>query len=119
LIILAIVIASSVLGFTQEYRSEKAVEALKKMTAPTANVIRDGKEAKIAATKLVPGDIILLYTGDRVPADARLIEAFTMKTDEAPLTGESKAVNKDTQELPENTSLNDRTNLVFTGTVVV
>ncbi|HSQ48735.1 MAG TPA: HAD-IC family P-type ATPase, partial [Candidatus Deferrimicrobiaceae bacterium] len=119
LIILAIVIASSVLGFTQEYRSEKAVEALKKMTAPTANVIRDGKETKIAATKLVPGDIILLYTGDRVPADARLIEAFTMKTDEAPLTGESKAVNKDTQELPENTPLNDRTNLVFTGTVVV
>jgi P-type Ca2+ transporter type 2C len=119
LIVLAIVIASSALGFTQEYRSEKAVEALKKMTAPIANVIRDGKETKIAATKLVPGDIILLYTGDRIPADARLIEAFTMKTDEAPLTGESKAVNKDTQELPENTTLNDRTNLVFTGTVVV
>ncbi|MCJ7793882.1 cation-transporting P-type ATPase, partial [Candidatus Bathyarchaeota archaeon] len=78
-IILAIVIASAVLGFTQEYRSEKAVEALKKMTAPTANVLREGKSMKVAASQLVPGDIILLYTGDKIPADARLLEAFTLK----------------------------------------
>ena len=71
IIILVIVIASAVLGFTQEFRSEKAVEALKKMTAPTAIVIRDGKEIKIQATELVPGDIILLYTGDKVPADSQ------------------------------------------------
>ena len=77
LIILAIVIASASLGFTQEYRSEKAVEALKKMAAPTAIVIRDGKETKLPANQLVPGDIILLYTGDKVPADARLIEDTT------------------------------------------
>jgi len=118
-IIIAIVIASAVLGFTQEYRSEKAVEALKKMTAPTASLLRDGKEVRIPAAQLVPGDIILLYTGDKVPADARLLEAFTMKTDEAPLTGESSAVNKTVLELPEQTQLNDRKNMVFTGTVVV
>ena len=119
IIILAIVIASATLGFTQEYRSEKAVEALKKMTSPTASVLRDGKEVRIPAAELVPGDIILLYTGDKIPADGRLLEAFTMKTDEAPLTGESSAVNKSTLELPEQTQLNDRKNMVFTGTVVV
>ena len=119
IIILAIVVASATLGFTQEYRSEKAVEALKKMTSPTASVLRGGKEVRIPATELVPGDIILLYTGDKIPADGRLIEAFTMKTDEAPLTGESSAVNKSSFELPEQTQINDRKNMVFTGTVVV
>jgi Ca2+-transporting ATPase len=119
IIILAIVIASATLGFTQEYRSEKAVEALKKMTSPTASVLRDGKEIRIPASQLVPGDIIYLYTGDKVPADGRLFEAFTMKTDEASLTGESSAVNKSILELPEQTQLNDRKNMVFTGTVVV
>lgn len=119
LIILAIVIASAVLGFTQEYRSEKAVEALKKMTTPVATVMREGKEAKIPANHLVPGDIILIYTGDKIPADARLLEAYTLKTDEAPLTGESAPVDKVTDALPENTPLNDRKNTVFAGTVVV
>ncbi|HLN89423.1 MAG TPA: HAD-IC family P-type ATPase, partial [Candidatus Binatia bacterium] len=118
-IILAIVIASAVLGFSQEYRSEKAVEALKKMTAPTASVLRDGKELKVPASQLVPGDIIFLYTGDKMPADARLLEAFAMKTDEASLTGESAPVDKSTMPLPEQTPLNDRRNLIFTGTVVV
>ncbi|NLB75143.1 MAG: cation-translocating P-type ATPase [Crenarchaeota archaeon] len=119
LIILAIVIASAVLGFTQEYRSEKAVEALKKMAAPNAIAIRDDKEIKIPATQLVPGDIVLLYTGDKIPADARLIETFTMKTDEAPLTGESAPVDKTTDELPSETQLNDRRNMIFSGTAVV
>ena len=119
IIIIAIVIASAVLGFSQEYRSGKAVEALKKMTAPTANVLRDGKEVKIPANQLVPGDIIFLYTGDKIPADARLLEVFTMKTDEASLTGESSPVNKSVLTLPDQTPLNDRRNLVFTGTVVV
>jgi P-type Ca2+ transporter type 2C len=118
-IILAIVIASAVLGFSQEYRSEKAVEALKKMTAPTAIVLRDGKETKIPACELVPGDIILLYTGDKVPADSRLLEVYTMKTDEASLTGESLPVNKTSSALAEQTPLNDRCNLIFTGTIVV
>ena len=118
LIIFIIVIASAVLGFTQEYRSEKAVEALKKMTSPNAAVIRDGKETKILAGQLVPGDIILLYTGDKVPADARLIEAHNLKVEEAALTGESTAVDKTTPAIPDNAQLNDRRNMVYTGTII-
>ncbi len=118
-IIFIIVAASAILGFTQEYRSEKAVEALKKMTSPTASVLRDGKESRIPACELVPGDIMILYTGDKVPADGRLLEAFSMKDDEAPLTGESSPVNKSAETLPEQTQLNDRENMVYTGTVVV
>jgi P-type Ca2+ transporter type 2C len=118
IIILIIVFASAILGFTQEYRSEKAVEALKKMTSPTAIVIRDGKESKIPANQLVPGDIILLYTGDKIPVDARLIEAHNLKVEEAALTGESTAVNKTTVTIPEEAQLNDRNNMVYTGTII-
>jgi P-type Ca2+ transporter type 2C len=118
LIIFAIVIASALLGFFGEYRSEKAVEALKKMTAPVATVFREGKEKKIPANSIVPGDIIVLYTGDKVPADARLIEAFNLKIEEAALTGESAPVNKNTAVLPDQTQLNDKANMVFTGTIV-
>ena len=117
-IILIIVFASAILGFTQEYRSEKAVEALKKMTSPTALVIRNGKETRIQASEIVPGDILLLYAGDRVPADARLIEAHTLKVEEAALTGESNAVNKDTNALSDKAQLNDRRNMVYTGTSI-
>lgn len=118
-IIFAIILASAALGFTQEYRSEKAVEALKRMTAPTATVLRDGgRETKVPANELVPGDIILLYTGDKVPADARIIEAFNLKVDEAALTGESASVNKSSEPLPEDTQLNDMRNMLFTGTIV-
>lgn len=119
IVIIAIVIACAVLGFFEEYRAEKALEALKKMTAPTATVLRDGKEVQIQTSEVVPGDILLLYTGDKVPADARLIEAVNMKTDEAPLTGESTPVNKNVKPLPEDTPISDRRNMVFTGTVVV
>jgi Ca2+-transporting ATPase len=119
IVIIAIVMACAVLGFTQEYKAEKALEALKKMTAPTATVLRDGKEMELETRDLVPGDIILLYTGDKVPADARLIEAMNMKTDEAPLTGESTPVNKNVKPLPEKTIVSDRRNTLFTGTVVV
>jgi len=119
IVIIAIVMACAVLGFTQEYKAEKALEALKKMTAPTATVLRDGKEMELETRDLVPGDIILLYTGDKVPADARLIEAMNMKTDEAPLTGESTPVNKNVKPLPEETIVSDRRNTLFTGTVVV
>jgi len=119
IVIIAIVLACAILGFTQEYRSEKALEALKKMTAPTAMVLRDGKEVKVQASEIVPGDIILLYTGDKVAADARIIEAINLKTDEAPLTGESTSVNKKADPLPEHTTLPERRNTVFTGTVVV
>ena len=119
IIIFAIVIASAALGFTQEYRSEKAVDALKRMAAPTAIVLRNGKQERIPANQLVPGDIILLYTGDKVPADARILEAFNLKLDEAALTGESAPVEKNADPVPEETQLNDRHNMVFTGTIVV
>ena len=119
IIIIAIVVVCAILGFVEEYRSEKALEALKKMTAPTAMVLRDGKEVKVQASEIVPGDIILLYTGDKVPADARLIEAINLKVDEAPLTGESAPVNKTVNPLPEETGISERRNIVFTGTAVV
>jgi Ca2+-transporting ATPase len=119
IVIVAIVIATAVLGFTQEYRSEKAVEALKRMIAPTATVLRAGKEEKIPASQIVPGDIILLYAGDKVPADARVVKSFNLKIDEAPLTGESSPVDKDIDVCDEEIPLNDRQNMVFTGTIVV
>ncbi len=118
-IILIIVVMSALLGFRQEYRSSKALDALKKMTAPSAIVLRDGKEVKIPANQLVPGDIILLYTGDKVPADARIIEAYSLKIEEAALTGESAPADKTSLPLPENTQLNDQRNMLFGGTVVV
>ena len=119
IVIIAIVIACAVLGFFEEHRAEKALEALKKMAAPTATVLRDGREVQVQAREVVPGDIILLYTGDKVPADARLIEAINLKTDESPLTGESTPVNKDVEPLPEDTPVSDRRNMVFAGTVIV
>ncbi len=117
-VIIAIVGAVATLGFAQEYRAEKALEALKKMTAPTAQVLRDGKEIKIRTADVVPGDILLLYTGDKVSADARLIEVMNLKTDEAPLTGESAPVRKNIEPLPEETPVSERINTVFAGTTV-
>ncbi len=119
IIIMTIVMATAILGFVEEHRSEKAVEALKKMTAPIAMVLRDGKDVKIPTSEIVPGDIILLYTGDKVPADARLIESMNLKIDEAALTGESSPVNKSIGVCAEEIPLNDRRNMAFTGTVVV
>jgi Ca2+-transporting ATPase len=118
-VIIAIVLATAILGFAEEFRSEKAVEALKKMTAPIAALLRDGKEVKVPASEIVPGDIVLLYTGDRVPADARLIESINLKVNEAPLTGESSPVKKNVDVCVEKTSLGERRNMVFAGTVVV
>jgi len=119
IIIIAIVLATALLGFAQEFRSEKAVEALKKMTAPTATVLRSGKELRIPTIEIVPGDILLLNTGDKVPADSRLIESVNLKVDEASLTGESAPVNKNAQVGDEGLPIGDRRNMVFAGTVVV
>lgn len=118
-IISIVIVVTAVLGFRQEYRSGKALDALKKMTAPVANVLRNGKEVKISASQLVPGDIILLYTGDKVPADARIIEAHSLKVEEAALTGESAPADKSSDVLSENTPLNDQHNMLFGGTVLV
>jgi Ca2+-transporting ATPase len=119
IVIIAIVLACAILGFVEEFRSEKALEALKKMTAPTAMVLRDGKEVIVQTSELVPGDIILLYTGDKIPADSRLLESFNLKIHEASLTGESSPVTKEVTPLPEETPINDRRDMAFTGTVVV
>ena len=114
-----IVLFAAGLGFVQEYRAEQAMEALKKMAAPTASVLRDGKEVEIAARELVPGDIILLRTGDRIPADARLIEAINLKADEASLTGESVPIEKMSNPIEGEMSVGDRRNMVFMGTAAV
>ncbi len=111
-----IVILNSVVGFIQEYRSEKAMEAMKKLTAPKARVIRNGDETMIDARKIVPGDIVLLEAGDRVPADGRLIETVDLKADEAVLTGESTDVTKDVGVLKEEAPIADRKNSVFMAT---
>jgi Ca2+-transporting ATPase len=119
-LILAIILLMGAAGFLQEYKAEKAVRALKEMAAPRAKVVRDGVVEQVDARELVPGDVILLEEGDRVPADARLIEAEDLEVDESPLTGESAPVEKDPGEvLPEDTPVADRSNMVFMGTYVV
>ncbi|MEM2740114.1 MAG: HAD-IC family P-type ATPase, partial [Candidatus Bathyarchaeia archaeon] len=104
----AIVILCATTGFIQEYRAEKAIEALKRLAAPKARVIRDGIEVIIPASEVVPGDILALEEGDQIPADARLIEAIELKTNEAVLTGESTPVNKELTMLPGDTPVSER-----------
>jgi Ca2+-transporting ATPase len=119
LVIMIIVVLNSVLGFTQEYRAEQAMAALKRMAVPHVRVLRDGHIKEVMARELVPGDIILLETGNTVPADARLLESVNMRVQEAVLTGESEAVEKDTAPLAEaNPPLGDRVNSVYMGTIV-
>src|SRR4030043_1929064 len=119
IVILVIVLFAAGLGFIQEYRAEGAMEALKRMAAPTASVLRGGKEIEVNAHELVPGDIILLKTGDRVPADARLIEAVNLKVEAASLTGESVPVEKTNTALQGEISIGDRRSMVFMGTAAV
>jgi len=119
IVIFIIVLFAAGLGFIQEYRAERAMEALKRMAAPTTSVLRDRREIEIPAHEVVPGDIVLLKTGDRIPADARLIEAVNIKVDEASLTGESVPVEKTIKALQGEISLGDRKNMVFAGTAVV
>ena len=115
--IAVIVLFAVLLGFVQEYRAERAIEALKQMAAPTATALRDGEETEVAARDLVPGDVILLRAGDRIPADARLIEAINLQVEEAVLTGESVPVEKHTTPLPNgDLAVGDRKNMVYSGT---
>ena len=94
LTIIAIVLLDAILGFIQEYRTERTLEALEKMTAPTAKVIRDGRLIEIEASKLVSGDIFRIESGDRIPADGKILEQSDLRCDESVLTGESRAVKK-------------------------
>ncbi len=119
-IVIAVIVLFAVgLGFVQEYRAERAIEALRKMAAPTATVLRDQVESKIPARELVPGDVILLRTGDRVPADARLLESVNMQVEEAALTGESVPVEKHIRALEnEDLPVGDRKNMLYAGTAI-
>jgi len=117
-VILAIVIASAGLGFYQEHRAEQSLALLKKMAAPTATVVRDAQAKVIPARELVPGDLITLDPGDKVPADARIIEEMNLQIDEAVLTGESAPVSKSPPRLEIETPLHERSNVAFSGTVV-
>ncbi|HEY3362617.1 MAG TPA: calcium-transporting P-type ATPase, PMR1-type [Methanosarcina sp.] len=117
-VILFTVLLAGVLGFVQEYRAEESIKLLKSLTSPEALIVRDGKEAKILSSLLVPGDILLLQAGDRIPADARLLEALSLKIDESSLTGESVPVEKNTAIFPPETPQPDRKNMVYTGTSV-
>ena len=119
LVITVIVLLAVLLGFIQEHRAGRAIEALRKMAAPTARVLRDGHEAVVPARDLVPGDVVLLRTGDRVPADARVMQAVNLTIDEAALTGESTAVEKTAARFEDaRLPLGDRRNLTYAGTLV-
>jgi P-type Ca2+ transporter type 2C len=118
-IIGVIVIFCAVLGFIQEYRAERALKELKKMLSPTITVLREGNEEEVSSKELVPGDILILEAGDRIPSDARLIEINSLKCDEASLTGESLPVGKALSALTDETLVADRTNMVFAGTTVI
>lgn len=115
-LILLIVILNAIMGVMQESKAEKALDALKNMSAPHARVIRNGIEEIIDAKDLVPGDIIKLEAGDFIPADARLLKSVSLKCEEAALTGESVPSEKDAEEIiPDNAALGDRSNMVFSG----
>ena len=117
-VILAILMANAVIGFIQEYKAEKAIEALKKMASLKAIVVRDGEEKEINAEELVPGDIIILHAGAKVPADARLISLNNLQAQEASLTGESLPVKKEIATYKRELQLGDIKNMVFSGTII-
>lgn len=119
IVIFIIVVFAAGLGFVQEYRAEKAIQALKKMAAPLASVLRDGQEIEVPSRELVPGDIIVIRTGDKIPADARIITDMNLRTEESALTGESLAVDKSIEPVDEAAVLGDRLNMLFMGTVAV
>lgn len=118
-VILAIVLLNAALGFTQHYRAEQALDRLRELTAPTATAVRDGRSGMVPAARLVPGDLISLHAGDRVPADARLCEVHHLATAEAILTGEAFAEEKSTHAVPAESPLADRTCMVYMGTTAV
>ncbi len=114
--ILAVVLLNAVMGYVQQARAEKAVGALKQMSAAHATVLRDGEREDVAAADLVPGDIVVIEEGDTIPADSRVLHSTALHTAEAALTGESLPVAKDTAPLPSEALLGDRHNMVFSGT---
>ncbi len=118
LVIFAVVLANTIIGFVQEGRAEKALEAITRMIDPLASVMRGGQRATIPADSVVPGDIVLLEAGDRVPADLRLIRARNLRVDEAILTGESVPVDKAAGAVAQDAALGDRFSMAFSGTFI-
>ena len=117
IVIMAIVVLNALLGFIQETRAEKSVRALMALAAPEATVVRDGERQRVTTDAIVPGDIVMVEAGDKIPADARIIEVANLQTDEAPLTGESVPVPKIVQPVEGDVGLGDRRNMLFSGTV--
>ena len=117
-LITVIVIVNALLGFAQEYKAEKSIEALKKLASLKATVIRGGNEERILAKDIVPGDIIKLEEGEKIPADARLLEAISLETHESALTGESTSVAKEINEIKGKKSIAEQSNMIFSGTVI-
>ncbi|HEX2727808.1 MAG TPA: HAD-IC family P-type ATPase, partial [Beijerinckiaceae bacterium] len=117
IVILAIVLLNALLGYFQEARAERSVRALMALAAPESTVIRDGERQRIPASDIVPGDIILVDAGDKIPADARIVEEANLHTDEAPLTGESMPVAKNARPIDADVGIGDRRNMLFSSTV--
>ena len=118
IIILIVVIVNAIIGVAQENKAEKSLEELKKLSSYSAKVIRNGKIMVVPAKDLVPGDLVELETGDYVPADIRIIESVNLKAQEASLTGESVPVEKTVKELEENIGIGDRTNMLFSSSLI-
>ena len=118
IVILGVVLVNAIVGFIQEWRAGIALAALAKMNVTSATVVRDGKVSRVPSTEVVPGDIVMIEAGDRVPADLRIAHAQELQVDEANLTGESVPVHKHPYPLPADTSLADRINMCFSGTLV-
>jgi len=119
ILIFAVILLNSIFGFILEYQAEEAIEALKRMSALKVTVLRSGKHLEIDSNSVVPGDIIELLEGDKVPADCRIIESVNLQADESTLTGESTPVDKNSGEVPEQARVADRVNMLFSGTNVV
>lgn len=117
-VIVAVVIVNAIIGYIQEGKAEQALEAIQQMIAPKASVVRGGRRQTISVSQIVPGDLVIIEAGDRVPADLRLLHARRLLIDEAILTGESVAAEKQEMVLPADTDLGDRRNMAFSGTLV-
>lgn len=117
-VILGVTVINALIGHIQESNAEKSLKSIRNMLSSDAQVIRDGNHMTVATTELVPGDIVVLRAGDRIPADMRLIEAHNLRVEEAILTGESTVVDKHTDALHGELPLGDRTNMLFSGTTV-
>ncbi|MCH8494432.1 MAG: cation-transporting P-type ATPase [Balneolales bacterium] len=118
-VILAVVVINAVIGYVQEGKAEKALDSIRNMLSLDAVVLRDGTKQTVPAEELVPGDIVLLSSGDKIPADLRIINARDFRVEEAPLTGESEAVEKHTDPVDDNAVLGDRLSMAYSGTVVI